>query len=97
MTFRLASPATPAMITVPEAENFSPNSTSTRSGRAAAPAFSIICAVDFATSMIASCARPNASSTLPAARAGRPSVGSVPATGTVSTSISISPTLTGIS
>ena len=47
--------------------------------------------------MIASCARPNASSTFPAARAARPEVGSVPATGTASTSISISPTLTGIS
>ena len=93
----LSAPATPAMITVPEAENFSPNSTSTRSGRAAAPACSIICAVDLATSMIASYARRNASSTLPAARAARPEVASVPATGTASTSISISPTLTGIS
>ena len=91
MTFRLASPATPAMITPPETENFNPNSTSTRSGLPAAPAFSIISAVDFATSMIASCARPNASSAFPAARAVRPDVASVPATGTASTSISISP------
>jgi hypothetical protein len=51
VTFKLASPATPAMITVPETENFSPNSSSTRSGRAADPAFSIICAVDLATLM----------------------------------------------
>jgi hypothetical protein len=40
---------------------------------------SIISAVDFATSMIASWARPNASSTLPAAFAARPEVASVPA------------------
>ena len=47
------------MITPPEAQNRSPNCTSTRSGRAACPAFSIISAVgflDFATSTIASCA-----------------------------------------
>ena len=47
--------------------------------------------------MIASCARLNASSTLPAAFSARPVVASVPATGTASTAISISPTLTGIS
>jgi hypothetical protein len=47
--------------------------------------------------MIASCARLNASSTFPVAFAARPDVASVPAAGTVSTSISISPTLTGIS
>ena len=88
------------MITPAEAQNRSPNCTSTRSGRAACPAFSIISAVgflDFATSTIASCARPNASSTLPAAFAARPDVASVPVTGTVSTSISISPTPTAIS
>lgn len=47
--------------------------------------------------MIASCARPNASRTSPAARAARPEVASVPVTRTASTSIPISPTLTGIS
>jgi hypothetical protein len=54
VTFKVASSATLAMITAPEAENNSPNSTCTRSGRAAFPARSINSAVDRATSTIAS-------------------------------------------
>ena len=85
------------MITVPEAENLIPNSTSTRSGRAFAPARSIIRAVDFATSTIASWARPNASNAFSATREAFPEeVSSLPATGTASTSICTSPTRTGI-
>ena len=53
-------------------------------------------AVDRATSMIVSCARPNASAAFPAAFDTRPDVGSVPATGIASTSISTPPTRTGI-
>src|SRR5579859_1123054 len=54
VTLRVASPETPTMITPPDAEKLSPNSSSTRSGRAALPARSIMSAVDLAISIIAS-------------------------------------------
>jgi len=95
-TRSVASPDTPPMITLPLAEIINPNSTSTPSGRAprsaAAP---IICAVDAAISTIACHAWSNASTT----RSPAPDtadVGSVPATGTVCTNTSTSPTRTGI-
>jgi hypothetical protein len=56
----------------------------------------IISAVDFATWMIVSWARSNASSTVPAAFAAFVDVGWVPATTTASTWISVSPTRTWI-
>ena len=96
VTFRLASPAIPARITPPDAENLNPNSTSSRSGRAAFPARSIVRAVDRATSTIVSCARSNTSSTWREERGTLPDEESSPGNGTASASISISPTLTGI-
>lgn len=60
--------------------------TASPSRRARGPAPSIISAVDFATSMIAFCARPNASRPIPVARPPRADAGPVPATGTASTS-----------
>jgi hypothetical protein len=95
-TFSVASPAALATITSPCTENLSPNSISTPSGRAArAAAFWIDSAVDDAISTIASCARAYASPTLSTAESMR-DVGSVPATGSASTSRSTSPTRTGM-